>query len=156
MEKTGTKHLIECNCILPQFVKKENPPFHKFVVFSQTDENGKFVAKLAQCPNCNAVHRVIDFCKSEIVPRKENTNALVSIDDIKLSMPKEISELLLKNGSDISSWEQAQFIIENEKWGEFVIISSEVIDNTKQGKFVRILGRNILKVETFSYTNSLE
>ena len=46
----GIKHLIECQCILPQFKKRENPPYHKFVVFSIIDDVDEVLEKFAQSP----------------------------------------------------------------------------------------------------------
>ena len=34
----SVNHLIECRCILPQYKKAIDPPFHKFVVFSVIDK----------------------------------------------------------------------------------------------------------------------
>lgn len=122
------------------------------MVFSCIDDNDVVIPKFAQCPNCAAIHRVIELCKSEIIPRKESTPALVTIDDIKLSMSKDLADILLKSNADLPTWEQAQFVIDNQRWGDFIHLAAETVDNSKQGKVLRILGRSIFKVETFSYT----
>lgn len=151
----GCKHLIECNCVLPQFTRQENPPFHKFTVFSVLDDDDKVVIKFAQCPSCGVIHRVVDVCKSEIIVGREQLSSLITVDDIKLSLSKELCDVLTKHSVDLPTWEHAQFIVENERWGEFVMLVSETVNGTKQGKRLRILGRSIFKVDTFSYTDTL-
>ena len=80
--KTGIKHHIQCLCVLPQYRKKENPPYHEFVVFSIIDESDTMEEKHAQCNNCGVIHRVIDVCKSEIATNRAEISFL-TMDDIK-------------------------------------------------------------------------
>lgn len=146
----GLKHLVECNCVLPQFASRPSPPFHQFIVFSIVDEDDRVVPKYAQCNNCGVLHHVVDIHKSEVLAGKENANALVSVEDIKLSLSKEIVDVLTKYNVDLASWEQAQFIIDNERWGEHVVLASEVVNGQRVGKYLQILGRALLKVSTFT------
>ena len=88
MENIGTKHLIQCHCVLPQYRKMDEPIFHKFVVYSKFNEDGKVKNKLARCNNCDAVHRIIDFCRSEIVTRIEDTDVIIDEDELKLGIPE--------------------------------------------------------------------
>jgi hypothetical protein len=145
---TGQKHLIQCRCILRQFKNREKPPFHKFVVFSVIDDTGNVIPKIAQCNNCGVIHKVFDITLSEIVG-KENSTALISIDDLKASLPQNLVVVLEKNNADLPTWEAVQFVYENKKWGEFVVIASEADEDARQGKYVRILGENLFKVESF-------
>lgn len=148
--KRGFRHLVECRCVLPQFKNRTDPPKHKFIVFSILDENDNVDSKYAQCNNCGLVHKVIDICKSEIQPGKENSSSILTIDDIKLSLPRDLSYILEKYRLELPSWEQAQFIVENKRWGEFIVLEQEDDGDTKQGKYVRILGESFFKVENFS------
>lgn len=150
------KHLIECNCILAQFAKSPSPPFHKFVVFSQVEDDGRVLEKHAQCSNCGAIHRVYDVCKSEVIPRKESSAIVMTIDDVKPSLSKDICDLLEKNNCDVSTWEHVQFLIENQKWGEHVVLSSEKTSTGKEGKILRILGNSLFRVQPFTITNEVE
>jgi hypothetical protein len=50
---------------------------------------------------------------------------------------------------DLPTWEHALFIVENKLWGDFVVLNSDSDGTSKQGKIVKILGENLLKVETF-------
>lgn len=148
--RRGHRHLIECRCVLPQFKARKDPPRHKFVVFSIVDENDIVETKYAQCNNCGLVHKVIDICSSEIQQSKESSSFILSIDDIKLSLPKELAIILEKYKVDLPSWEQAAFILENKEWGNFVMLEQEDEGDSKMGKYVRILGETLFKIENFS------
>lgn len=143
------KHLIKCRCVISQFKTQPNPPNHQFVVFSVFDENDVLVQKFVQCNNCGVVHRVIDVCKSEIVER-EFLSSSVSIDEIKMGIPEQLLAVLETNQVDLATYEHVRWILENQKWGEIVILSSEMIDGTKQGKFLRMFGERLFKIESFT------
>ena len=97
----GLRHLIECHCILPQFRNRKDPVYHKFVVFSITNDD-VVQQKLVQCNNCGIVHKVIDFCKSEIVHGIEENKSLRTIDDIKLGITKQLADFLVQQNADLS------------------------------------------------------
>lgn len=145
----GTKHLIRCRCVLPQFKKMADPPVHQFVAFSVINDDDIVVPKFVQCNNCGILHKVVDICKSEIVQR-ESMDSLVTIDDIRTALPENLSKILDMNKVDIATWEAAQFIYENKRWGEFVVLTSDVESGTRQGKYLRILGENMFKVDAFT------
>ena len=146
----GQKHLIKCRCVLPQFKNNENPPAHQFTVFSIIDDEDKVSLKYSQCNNCGIIHKIKDICVSEIQNGKEAMSSIITIDDIKTSLPSNLSEILERNNVDISSWEMAQFILENKKWGEIVVLSHENDGGQKYGKYVRIMGETFFKVENFT------
>jgi myosin-crossreactive antigen len=145
---TGLKHLITCRCILQQFKRQQNPPSHQFVVFSIIDDD-VVEQKFVTCNNCGIVHRVTEINKSEIVQGREEMKSIVTIDDIKLSLPARLSDLLESNNADIATWEYVQYIYENKQWGNFVVLTMDEESGTRQGKYVRILGENMFKVEPF-------
>ena len=144
---SGQKHLIQCRCILSQFNKLKDPPRHRFVVFSVIDDDDKPVVKFAQCNNCGIIHKVTDVQRSEIVSGREHMQSIVSIDDIKLSLPEKLVNVLEINKCDLPTWEMAQFLLENKKWGDFVVLNSEEEGGLRQGKYVRIMGETLFKVE---------
>lgn len=146
---TGHKHLVRCRCVLPQFKQAQHPPVHQFITFSVVDDNNVVRIKYAQCPNCGVIHKVVDICRTEILQDREHMSSIVTVSEIKLSLPETLGTLLENNKADLPTWEAAQFIWENDKWGEFVVLSSETDADTKHGKYVRILGKNMFKVETF-------
>lgn len=146
----GQRHLVKCKCYLPQFRGKDNPPQHQFIVFSIVDDDDAVRVKFVQCNNCAAVHKVTDICKSDILVGKDSIASIISIDDIKSSIPSNLSDILERHQSDVSVWEQAQFIYDNKKWGEFVILASEEDSGVKQGKYVRLMSETFFKIESFS------
>lgn len=148
----GQKHLIKCRCILQQLKRAKDPPAHQFVVFSVIDDEDRVMAKYAQCPNCGIIHRVTDIGKSEIMSGKENMSSIVTLDELKLSMSDKLVAMLDSNHADLATFEMAKFIVDNQKWGDVVVLNSELDGKTRQGKYVRILGRELFNVDTFSRT----
>lgn len=146
--KRGQKHIIKCRCVLRQFMNLPNPPQHQFIVFSTMNDD-VVDPKYAQCNNCAVVHKVIDICKSEILNGKENMSSIISIEDIKVSLPQNLVNILERSEADLPSWEQAAFIFENKLWGEIVVLNQETDQNSIQGKYVRLLGESFFKVDTF-------
>lgn len=133
-------------------MKNKNPPlFHSFVVFSILDDDSNVLEKFAQCNNCGIVHRVYDICKSELT-KKEAHITIQSIDDISLSLPSDLTSILVSYKCDVSVWEQVQFIYENERWGEFSIVARENEDGTVSGKRLVIEGPTKFRIEPISYT----
>lgn len=147
---TGIKHLIRCRCVMPQFKNLPEPPVHQFVVFSVIDDSDNAQVKFAQCNNCGVIHKVTDVCKSEIIQNRESMGSLLKIDDIKTSLPQNLVAILESNDADLPTWEFAQFIYETEKWGQHVVLNSDIESGTRQGKYVQIIGKNLFKVGTFS------
>lgn len=146
----GQKHLVKCRCVLPQFKALPQPPQHQFVVFSVIGDDDKVVLKYSQCNNCGAVHKVTDICQSEVIKTKDGMSSIIQFEDLKSSLPSNLSAILERHNSDLSTWEQAQFILENKRWGEFVILAQEEDAGVKQGKYVRIMSDTFFKVESFS------
>lgn len=151
----GQKHLVTCRCVLPQYKSLKNPPAHKFIVFSSIKDDDNVVIKYAQCNNCGVIHRITNICTSEIVSGKEHMSSLISIDEIKASLPKNISNILEANSVDLPTWEAVQFIIENKRWGDFAILTTESEGEETAGKYIRILGETLCKVETFTRSSGV-
>lgn len=147
---TGLKHVLSCRCIMQQLKQRKNPPAHKFVVFSVIDDDNAVVPKFAQCNNCGLIHKVVDVGRSEIVTGKEHMGSLLTLDELKTSLPERLAALLETNNCDLPTWEAASFILENQRWGDFVVLTSDEEGGLRQGKYVRILGENLFKVETFT------
>lgn len=152
----GFKHLIQCHCILPQFKNLPEPKFHQFVVFSIVDESDTIEPKLAVCNNCGAMHKVIDFCKSEIVINKEDSQSVLSIEDFKFSLPNSLYELLIQYKREIADFEHAQFIIDNELWESTLLLSREEADGILQGKLIKFLSKERFRIESYSSKNFVE
>lgn len=146
----GQRHLLKCRCVLPQFKGGLNPPQHQFVVFSVVKDDDSVILKYSQCNNCGLIHKVTDICTSDVLPGKEAMGSIVGIDDIKLSLPSNLVDILERHNCDLPTWEQAQFILENKQWGNFIILAQEEDAGTKQGKYARIMSETFFKIETFT------
>lgn len=151
----GLKHLIQCHCILPQLRKADNPPFHKFITFSVIDDSDTVLPKHAQCDNCGIIHRVFDICKSEIISKKEESNSIIEIADIKMFLDQNVVSVLENYGCDVATWEHAQFILSYEKWGEHITLTREYVDGKTTGKLLMFEGNKKYKVETFSMDETI-
>lgn len=147
-EKVGIRHLIECNCFLPQNMKKKI--WHKFPVFSIVDENDKVIEKYAQCNNCGFVHKIVEIGKSEPTT-KENSRSIRTIEEIKMGLPEVFAGILEQYHCDISVWEEVEFILEQKKWNSYIIISKEIMDDGSiNGKALLIRGPTLPKIESFT------
>ena len=145
----GVKHLIQCHCVLPQFKNHENPTFHKFVVFSVIDDSDTVQPKFAQCNNCGVVHKVVDICKSELTT-KEESRSLSSIDDIKFSIPKELSSILESYQCDTATWEYAEWVYLTKAPDQYLILTKEEDDEGElHGKRLLFVENNRYRIEVF-------
>jgi hypothetical protein len=147
--KIGTRHVIKCRCILPQYKSMQNPPNHQFVVFSVT-ENDAVIAKTVQCNNCGIVHRVTELCTSKILNGKEELKSVNTIDTIRPQLPSNIAAVLDAEGCDVPVWEHCKFVIENAIWDSIIQLSTESYDGMREGKYIRIFSKEMFNVESFS------
>jgi len=145
----GIKHLIQCHCILPQYKERKEPLFHQFVVFSVVDESDTCIPKYVQCNNCGVVHKVVDICRSELVVGRDELATVTNIDDISLTIPEDIRNILATYKADIATWENAQFILQNDIWGSHLVLTKDVLDDDTQGKMLVFNGPNKFNIETF-------
>jgi len=142
----GIKHLIECHCFLKIFDKSENKINHKFPVYSKLDENNNILPKLAKCNNCESLHYVYDACKSELRPGKEDITSILTIEDIMMMLPDRINSVLTANRSDIADFEHALDIVENERWGETIVVKRSIVGEIENIKILQIDGENKIKI----------
>ena len=146
MEKSGTRHLVTCRCVLTQFKRvTADPPAYEFVVFSEIVD-GIVQTKLVSCPNCGIIHKVVDICKSELLNR-DDSRTVTSLEDVKLSLSDALVAILEKHDVDISIWEQSRWIVENVQWGSFVQLEQEKVKGGKNVKIMTILGISLFRIE---------
>jgi len=151
MAKQGVKHLVKCVCVLPQLSKLKNPPSHEFVVFSVYDDShDDFEASFVQCDNCGVVHKIIDVCSSSILYGRDEMKSIVRIEDVKNAVPTALASILEQHNVDLPTWQQVAWVIEDKQWGTPVVLSSEYIDGTRQGKVMTILGETLFKINSFT------
>ncbi len=155
MSTKGQKHVVKCRCILPQFKNRKDPVFHEFVVFSEV-VNGEFVESFAQCNNCGIVHRVIDFCKSEIMSSKENMRSLPTISDIEMSLPDDVTSLLKSCNANLATYQEMNHIIQNKIFDKKILLEKEEVEGFVVGKFVSMLPNGRFRVEPFNYQSEIK
>ena len=145
---SGSKHLIQCHCVLPQYRNLEVPIFHRFVVFSKINESGDIIPKLCKCNNCGVIHKVVDFCKSELTYGIDDSLAISSAADIRENLSEKICEILDHHKCDIATWEQIEDIFENKSWNSSVILSRQIVLGATQIKCLIIKGVDKFKIES--------
>ena len=149
MENRFIKHLVECQCISPLYKKQTNIIYHKFQVFSEFDGDD-LIEKYVSCNNCNAIHRVYDACKSDVLIEKEEyINFVTTKEDIKLNLSaynlNNLIEVLEKNDCDISVWEHCLFCYENDIEDTKIVFLKKQIDNiTFNIKYLTIINKNFI------------
>jgi hypothetical protein len=137
--REGLRHLVQCHCVLPQYRKRKDPVFHKFLVFSIL-ENDITEEKLVQCSNCGVIHRVFDICKSEVYSGKDESLSVNTIEDIKISIPDKLLNILESYSCEIHVYENIKFILEEKSWKSKVKLTSEEIEGKVSAKFLQING----------------
>lgn len=148
MSTEGIKHLISCHCVLPQYRNTSPQIFHKFVAFSLTEDE-QMKEKIVQCNNCGVLHRVYDYCKSEILLGKESGSSVRTVEDVELSLPERLAAYLKSQNVDIATWENVEWLVDNSHEAEVVIRRDEQSGKTN----LKIL--TIKKDGTFKTRNEI-
>jgi hypothetical protein len=152
----GQRHLIQCRCILPQF-KSHNPPvFHQFTVFSIIGDDDKLRKHFAQCNNCGLIHKIVDVCRSEMQTSKDELKSLETIDDVLSGLSQQLRDFLVTVDVDLPTVQAITFIVNEKRWGDYVTLFSETVDDMTQVKRVRVLSETLYKVETFNREETLK
>jgi len=144
----GIKHIVECRCILSQFRNHKNPPVHKFIVFSVIDDDDAVLESLVKCNNCGITHKVFDLCKSKILEKSDDWQP-ISKEDVRLSLSLGLREILDSYDVDLPTWQMAQWIVENSRWGSKMILSKKDYDDRIEGKFLVFKKLDQYRIETF-------
>jgi len=143
------KHLIQCHCTLPQFKGRKEPVFHKFVVFSECNDNGEIISKLSMCNNCGVIHSITDFCKSELYYGADDSLSIVTKNDIKNNIPEDVSNILDSHNCDLATWEHVCFTYENNLFDEPVVIAKNSIAGSTQIKSIIFNSDKSFKIKSF-------
>jgi len=143
---SGIKHLVECHCFLKIFDKNESRINHKFPVYSKFDENDNIIPKLVKCNNCESLHYVHDVFKSELRPGKEDIDTILKIEDIALMLPEKVNNVLASNRADISDYEHALDIIENQLWGSVIVVKRSIVGDNENVKLLQIDSETKIKI----------
>ena len=113
------------------------------------DESDSVIPKHARCNNCGVIHNVIDICKSEILAGQE-VGAVMTKQDCGMMLPAGVKQMLETYDCEVPDWEHALYILQNEKWGDFIIINREETEQGDlTGKVLRFVGRGNYRLEPF-------
>jgi hypothetical protein len=146
----GIKHLIQCNCILPQFRNVAPPVFHEFPVFSVIRDDDTFIQHYAECNNCSAQYKITEIGIAQRLPR-ETSSKVPQIGECKLQIPNQkLVSAIEKYECGLPTWQEISFVLENKQWGTPVILTKEVDDGVVSGKFLLILGEQLFKIDAYS------
>lgn len=143
-----TKHLVECNCVLPQFKHSDPPVWHHFVVFSEIDEVGNIIPSFAQCNNCGMIHKVTEVGISSTMKR-DTLPSLPTAEEIKSSLPERLQKELSGYELDLTTYQELAFIFQHQLWGRTVILQKEQVEEFLVGKMVQIIGNSLWRFQTF-------
>tara|TARA_Y100000992_G_scaffold302045_1_gene274702 strand:- start:5285 stop:5731 length:447 start_codon:yes stop_codon:yes gene_type:complete len=140
--------MIECHCILPIYKDSLPAIYHKFITYSKIDERGKIIPKYVNCNNCGITHYVYELCKSDIKVGKEDIKSTRTIEDIKLSLPDKIINILTSNNCTIEDYELVEDIFDQEIFPSNLIIKREIIDEEHHIKLLKINNAEKFKIES--------
>ena len=144
----GIKHLVECHCVLALYKNSEKIINHKFPVYSKLDESGNIISKIVKCNNCDAVHLVKELCKSEVLFGNDQTEVILTKEDIGYMLEGKIHNMLTKLDPDISVWEHVLDTIDEELWGTEIVIKRDIVGEKQHVKVLEILGQDRFKLKT--------
>jgi len=142
--------------MLPQFKKRDEPLFHKFVVYSKCDNDGEAIEKFSKCNNCGVIHKIIDFCKSELFYGSEDTLSLITVEDLRLTLPENIQIILDNHKCDISTWEQVAHHFECDIFDTPIVIAKKRIAGSTQMKHLILLESGKIKIDVYLRRDEIE
>ena len=102
------------------------------------------------CNNCGVVHRVYDLCRSEILNNVEGTRSSITVEDISLMIPESVLNLLKTYEKELPDYEHVKFMLDENKVGDFIVLSQELNDGRKSGKVLKHKGNGKFEIEPFS------
>lgn len=147
------KHLVECTCVLSQYVNHTPTVWHRFVVFSRLDELGAVVPSVVQCNNCLALWKVVEVGVATRITGKENSSLLTSKEDIEVSLPQPLAQLLKHHQCPLHTWQEVQHVLEYDCYhtnNKPVVLTSENnASGEPYGKLLLILSNTLWKVDNY-------
>jgi len=143
------RHLIECHCILPIYKNKRPVMYHKFSVYSKIDEKtGKVIPKYVNCNNCGVTHYVNEYCKSQIKAGKEDILSARTIDDVRLSIPEKILDVLVTYKCTVDVYEEIEDVIDNDLYPRSIVLNREIINDNQHYKVLEMKSNSNFKIQS--------
>jgi|TARA_B110000196_G_C20927301_1_gene558238 hypothetical protein len=119
------------------------------VVFSIIDDKDELIEKVVNCNNCGVSHNIVGLCQSNVIEGKELSKAAMTIEDITIMLPDGVVSILKSYEKTLPDYEHVKFIIDNERAGEFISLTSEVIEDKKAGKVLHYQGLGKFIIEPY-------
>tara|TARA_R110000851_G_scaffold52864_1_gene125706 strand:- start:2886 stop:3197 length:312 start_codon:yes stop_codon:yes gene_type:complete len=101
------------------------------------------------------MHYIKDICRSEIRGGKDQSELVVSIEELSLMLPERLANALFKIETDISNWEQIVDIFEEKRWGEIVVLRREIIDEKQHVKTIEVTSSEMFKIKNSTIEDTL-
>jgi len=132
--------------MLKTIQKGETPLYHKFSVYSKFDEYDNVIPKYVKCNNCSTLHYVYEICRSEIKTGKDDVTFVNDINDIKVSLPDKLANILDENNTGLAIYEEILDVLENKIFPTSVVLQRELIDDLIQVKTLIINDKDNFKL----------
>jgi hypothetical protein len=142
------RHLVECHCVLPIYKDKKPILYHKFAVYSKVDQNDKVIPKYVNCNNCGVTHFVFEYCKSEITIGKEDVTSIRSKNDISISIPEKICNILEEYQATVDVYEEVEDVLENKLYPRNIVLSREILENNQIFKLLSVITEDKFKINS--------
>ena len=102
------------------------------------------------------MHKVYDLCKSEIIPGKDELRSVVTIREISPFIPSDLRQLLETYNCELSIWEHIKFLLDEQRWGDKVVITKETIKDETTGKVLTIAAKDRFTIENYIARETVE
>ena len=69
----------------------------------------------------------------------EDNGSVISIKDIRSSLPNKLVQILDEHNCDLATWENVNFIVEEKRWGSMIILKKESMGDSVQIKSIPLI-----------------
>ena len=137
-----------------QITSYENTPIDQATKYFQNGFNNIHIVDIDGALRGKAVNSfIINEIVKKIKSKIQIGGGIRTIDDIKLSLPNDIVDLLNSYSCLLPTWEQAEFIFQEQDWGAEIVLTREELDEIVTGKLLKIENGTAFKVESFMIGN---
>jgi hypothetical protein len=99
---------------------------------------------------------VYDLCKSEIVTGKDELRSVSTKKEVGFSIPGDLRDLLETYGCDLPTWELIKFVLDEQRWGEKIILSHETVGDETTGKVLTVVSGDRFMLESYISRETIE
>jgi len=80
----------------------------------------------------------------------QEVGAVMTKKDCGMMLPAGVKQILETYGCEVPDWEHALYILQNEKWDDFIIVNREETESGDlTGKILKFLGPGNYRLEPF-------